>query len=230
MYTENYLSYLLERNDEIIIDTSAMMKNDAMRSFVERAEDLLLSYNKKLIVPASVQMELEKFLKGDNEEKKKKAAAAFILMDTFYYLFCIEPKMDMESCYFADPALLSRLTLKKSEYRQLLIANDKDLATDAFRINQQESNKGRTIMVCYLNDFGCLCRCECTKSVAESEVPRRRAEVKYIETEKIVYVPVEEKDTSNIGWKLPAAFFGGAVSAVVIKEYAWPLLKKTLAA
>ena len=51
---------------------------------------------------------------------------------------------------FADAQLLAELTLHRSDYNQLLITNDRKLSCDAYDLNQQQSCKGRKVLVCYI--------------------------------------------------------------------------------
>ena len=44
----------------------------------------------------------------------------------------------------------------KTDYKQLLITNDKNLCIDAFNLNTLNSCKGQQIMVCYINKNGKL--------------------------------------------------------------------------
>ena len=80
-------------------------------------------------------------------------------------IFIIEPgHVSDEEAFkaFADRAILSRLTSNSGDTSQLLITNDKNLARDAFNINNLGSCRSHRIKVCYLNNDGNLCRCECT--------------------------------------------------------------------
>ena len=70
---------------------------------------------------------------------------------------------------FADAQLLSELTLHKSDCHQLLITNDRKLSCDAFELNQQQSCKGRRILVCYVNGWGELQCCECARPAVEKK-------------------------------------------------------------
>ncbi|MBQ6900772.1 MAG: hypothetical protein IJN72_08025 [Firmicutes bacterium] len=232
MHTTDYTNYLLEKNDEIIIDTSSLMEVDFMSIFIDRAEDTLTYLGKKITVPASVQRELENHISGDNEEKKQKAIEVFRLMDNFYYLFNLDPKGIGEPEYiFADTDLLARLLLNKSDRTQLLIVNDRNLGKDAFHLNKQSSNYGKTIMVAFLNYNGYLCRCDCTKKVDETIEVTEQPAIQYIEKERIVYVDADkpQKAKKKELWKLPATFAGGFISGYIVKEYAVPFIKRAIA-
>ena len=232
MHTTDYTNYLLGKNDEILIDTSSLMEVDFMSAFIDRAEDTLTYLGKKIIVTASVQRELENHISGDNEEKKQKATDALRLMDNFYYLFKLEPKgTETRDNIFADTDLLARLLLNKSDRTQLLIVNDRNLGKDAFHLNKQSSNHGKTIMVAFLNYNGYLCRCDCTKKVEETVEMVAQPPIQYIEKERIVYVDadkpqqVKKKDV----WKLPATFAGGLIGGYLVHEFAVPFLRKAIA-
>ena len=64
---------------------------------------------------------------------------------------------------FADSELLAELTLNRTACGQLLITNDRRLSEDAYKLNDQTSCRGRKVMVCFINKFGELRKCECTK-------------------------------------------------------------------
>ena len=232
MRTTDYTNYLLEKNDEILIDTSSLMETDFMSAFIDRAEDTLTYLGKKITVPASVQRELENHISGDNEEKKQKAIDALRLMDNFYYLFNLEAKGNEQAeNIFADTDLLARLLLNKSDRTQLLIVNDRNLGKDAFHLNKQSSNYGKTIMVAFLNYNGYLCRCDCTKKVEETVQMVVQPPIQYIEKERIVYVDADkpQKAKKKELWKLPATFAGGLIGGYLVHEFAVPFLRKAIA-
>lgn len=160
-YIEDQFCYA----QRIYVDTATLM-DDGMPCFISNNELLLLSLNRKMIICRAVYLELTRHLQGSNEQKKKDAMRAIGIISNYPDLFEVEnEKYTSEELdgAFADAQLLSELIRFKGDCTQLLITNDRDLSKDAFRINQQESNKGKGIRVCFVNRFGHLNCCDCVK-------------------------------------------------------------------
>lgn len=171
-YTEKILSSV----ERIIVDTSTLMTR-GFRQFVCSNKERIFADGKKMIVPKAVYAELARHIDSEDESKSKNAMAAVELMTLNRDIFQVEntPLTDEEVAHaFADTQLLSELTLHRSDYNQLLITNDRKLSCDAFDLNQQQSCKGRKVLVCYINWCGELHCCDCVKAstsrVAEQPV------------------------------------------------------------
>lgn len=234
MCYENYLKYLLGTCDDIYIDTSTLMNVEALRRFVESGKEEFLNSDNKIIVTAAVLSELKNHQQYDsNADKRERAIVAFELINTYPDIFKFEKEEEsIKSDYaFADRDFLSRLTLNKSSRRQLLITNDRKLGQDAYRINEQESNKGCRIMICYINFYGGICRCTCTKdeerNLQEVDVKEK---TEYIEKKCRVVrhdSPIAKKPKANY-WKYTCVFAGGLAGGIAIDRWAVPFIKRTL--
>jgi len=229
----SYLNYLLNHNDLIYIDTSTLMNVEAMEIFLERAEDDFINQNKRMIVTQSVQKELNKHIRSDNESKRNQARSAILLLTRFERLFIIEEEnAAFNNATFADSDLLSRLTLNKATATQLLVTYDRALASDAYNLNEQGSNKGGKVMVCHINRACYIKKCDCVNIPGQDNenVP---AEPEVIVKEKIIYIdkPVEHKSESKTyPWKVPVAIVTGFASGVAFEKFAIPFIKKALLA
>lgn len=136
---------------------------------------------KRIIVPKAVYTELARHMGSEDEKKSALAMDAVDLMALNKDIFQVEnaPLSEDEIAHaFADAQLLSELTLHRSDYNQLLITNDCKLSCDAFDLNQQQSCKGRRVIVCYINYYGELQCCDCArpstynaKEAATSSIP-----------------------------------------------------------
>lgn len=173
-YIENTLSTV----DRILLDTSTLMC-PGCQQFIRNNKKLICGSGKKLIIPKAVYAELARHLGGEDQEKSEHAVAAVELICTNKEIFEVEnvPLTEEEIAHaFADAQLLSDLTAHRSEFNQLLISNDRNLSSDAFDLNQQQSCRGRKVLVCYINRLGEMHRCDCarpvvTESVAEDNEP-----------------------------------------------------------
>lgn len=243
MCTTYYLKNLLQQVNRVCIDTSSLMETEKLEKFIVMAKPVFTEFEKQIIVPGSVQNELIGFLNCRGCEKSELAELVFQMLDEHRELFRLEERVDGEN--FADREILSELMRNKGECGQLLITNDRDLAKDAFQLNQQESNRGRKIMVCHLNHYGWLSRCDCTKpqeqvsnmhmeesvqektsETAEKEVPQR--------TVTTVRKKVDKSVRKTHQWKLPVAIAGsvagGFIGGIAFDRYAIPAIRKVLSA
>lgn len=169
-YTEKTLASV----QRILVDTSTLMTPGFQR-FISSSKDLLVTGNQKIIVPKAVYTELARHMGSEDSEKCDRAMAAVDLMALNKDVFQVEsaPLSEDEIAHaFADAQLLSELTLHRSEYNQLLITNDRKLSCDAFDLNQQQSCKGRKVLVCYINWCGELQCCECARPSADKVVEK----------------------------------------------------------
>lgn len=197
-----YVEGLVEKNELIIIDTSSLMEYESFARFITKYESLFAESGRKILVPEAVYLELNKLILVGGREKTGKAYDAKTLLKTYEGLFDIEIADGFTEKImgaFADPELLIRLSEGRSKYRQLLITNDRNLASDAFKLNDLASSKGHLVSVCYINSAGELHRCECTKQKEELEQETKESEPKVVE--RIVYrdAPAEKKGLSGLG-------------------------------
>ncbi|MBQ8325544.1 MAG: hypothetical protein IJX86_00605 [Lachnospiraceae bacterium] len=165
MNNTEYIEKIIVSVDRILVDTSTLMTN-GFQQFISSNKHSLILEQKKIIIPKAVYTELARHIGSDNPEKNERAMAAVELMSLNKDVFQIEnvPLSEDEIAHaFADAQLLSELTLHKSEYNQLLITNDRKLSCDAFDLNQQQSCKGRKVLVCYINWYGEMQCCECAR-------------------------------------------------------------------
>ena len=170
MNNTQYVKKILLTVDRILVDTSTLMR-PGFYQFVNNNRDLLLEEGKKIIVPKSVYTELARHLQSEDEKKVNLAMDAVALLKNNEDIFQVAKSIltDEEIAEaFADPELLSELTLHKQSFRQLLITNDQKLGSDAYDLNQQESCRGRKVYVCYITCFGELQCCECVRTVVET--------------------------------------------------------------
>ena len=170
MYTIDYISAMVNSNEAIYIDTASLM-DENLEQFISNAEGVLQSRQRKIIVPRAVCLELTRHLGSQNPEKKEKAVRALALLSDHADIFEIRNQDIREAealKAFADSELLAELTLNRTACGQLLITNDRRLSEDAYKLNEQASCRGHKVMVCFINRFGELRKCECarTQSVA----------------------------------------------------------------
>lgn len=60
----------------------------------------------------------------------------------------------MNNKVFADKELLATIMNNRSSRSQMLITNDKNLAIDAYKINNLKSVNGGVVYVCYIDEEG----------------------------------------------------------------------------
>lgn len=203
MTNSEYITKTIHANDCIYIDTATLMECDAMHQFVNSNRDTLLSAGRRITIPCSVYAELARHLSSENLRKREKALEAINLISENRNLFevhCVTLTDDEIAKAFADVHILSDLTLNKPIHNQLLITNDRNLSSDAYKLNQQESCKGHRIMVCHINQAGELHKCSCVgnqplKKTVES-IPSITAHplTEVVQSEPLVAAP-ESADT-----------------------------------
>ena len=231
MCHENYLRYLLETCDEIYIDTSSLMNTEPLQLFVKNAEDEFVKAGKTITVTNTVLSELKNHERFDsNSEKRESAMAGKEIVTLYSTIFAFE-EGNLEcsdSTVFADSDFLARLTRNKAKKSQLLITNDWKLSRDAYRINEQESNKGYRIMICYINYYGLVCRCECTRE-RESKISKGcvKSEPQKSIERKATTETIELVETCK--WKKPVmiagCIMGGVLMDQITMRYIKPLLQ-----
>ena len=166
MNASDYISAMVSSNEAIYIDTASLMDVENMELFIENAEWILLKEHRRIIVPRAVCLELTRQLVSQNPSKRDKAARALDLLSNHVDIFEVRDENLREEealKAFADSELLAELTLNRTACGQLLITNDRRLSEDAYKLNDQTSCRGRKVMVCFINKFGELRKCECTK-------------------------------------------------------------------
>lgn len=171
MNNTQYVEKIITSVDRILVDTSTLMTH-GFHQFINDNKERLLLGGKRIIVPKSVYTEIARLLDSGESEKSVAAMSAVELLALNRNIFQVEsaPLTEEEIAHaFADAQLLSELTLHKSDYHQLLITNDRKLSCDAFDLNQQQSCKGRRILVCYVNWCGELQCCECARPTSEKK-------------------------------------------------------------
>lgn len=192
-----YVTSLIKSNDRIYIDTSALMNVEELELMAENIQGILLSEEKKIIVPRAVCMELVRHFESSDERKRCIALKVFDVFCKYDHVFSVQ-NSEIEDTdimkVFADAKLLAELTENKSTCKQLLITNDRKLGHDAYDLNKLESCKGHTIKVCYLNKLGELHRCECVK---EERTATQCPEPQIVTKEVVKVVTVKEKSDDD---------------------------------
>lgn len=176
--------------------------------FISNNKEILLSGNQKIIVPKAVYTELARHTGSEDADKCEHAMVVVDLMALNKDIFQVEsaPLSEDEIAHaFADAQLLSELTLHRSDYSQLLITNDRKLSCDAFDLNQQQSCKGRKVLVCYINWCGELQCCDCARPSAERTVEKQVSSVPESDTVSPNSVPETKpeeaaEDTWEFDW------------------------------
>lgn len=169
MTNTQYIEKILASVERIIVDTSTLMTR-GFQQFIINNQERLLAEKKKIIVPNAVYSELARHVKSTNPEKSGLAMATVELLALNKEIFQVKntPLTEEEIAHaFADAQLLADLTLHRSDCNQLLITNDRKLSCDAYDLNQQQSCKGRRVLVCYINRSGELQCCDCARPTAE---------------------------------------------------------------
>ena len=164
-----YIEKTLSSVERILVDTSTLMTR-GFQQFICNNKERFLAREKKIVVPKAVYSELARHIDSTDTEKSELAMAAIELLALNKAIFQVEnvPLTAEEIAHtFADAQLLAELTLNRSDYNQLLITNDRKLSCDAYDLNQQQSCKGRKVLVCYINWCGELQCCDCARPTAD---------------------------------------------------------------
>lgn len=195
----DYVIFLLSRNDRIYIDTSSVMTVQNFEKFINHYADMFISYQRQIIVPKTVCLELLRHANSANEDKKIKAKKAIQILLTYQELFILEGIMEQGDTIedgFADSELLSIITRDKMKFTQLLITNDKKLSVDAYQMNRLQSCYGQGIMVCFISDNGELHK---GKTTSEKEVSEPLSQTVAIESPVIHQIHPDVKPENM--WK-----------------------------
>lgn len=169
MTNTQYIEKIFSSVERILVDTSTLMTN-GFQQFINNNKKRILAEGKKIIIPKAVYTELARHMGSEDSDKCKYAMAAVDLMASNKDIFQVESASlseDEIAHAFADAQLLSEFTLNRSDYTQLLITNDRKLGRDAFDLNQQQSCKGRKVLVCYINWYGELKCCDCARPLTD---------------------------------------------------------------
>lgn len=167
MYTSDYIRTMISSNEAIYIDTASLMDVENLELFIDNAEWVLLDEHRKIIVPRAVCLELTRHLGSQNLVKRDKAIRVLEMLGSHGDIFEVhnEDLREEEALKaFADSELLAELTLNRTACGQLLITNDRRLSEDAYKLNEQASCRGHKVMVCFINRFGELRKCECARA------------------------------------------------------------------
>lgn len=205
MTNRDYIFQMIRANTRIYIDTASLMDSSELAIFLESAADIFREEHKLIIVTTAVRFELIKHLQSKNTVKQALAMEAVGIIRQYEDIFCIEGDiLDDQDIFkaFADAELLATLTLNKADGSQLLITNDKKLSKDAYSLNDQESCRGRKIMVCYINRYGELMRSRCVNEKEDSVDTKPTKETNMSDTnEKIsnAHESVTQKQENIIG-------------------------------
>lgn len=189
MNAANFNKEMIQKNERIIIDTSAAMHYKGFSSLVSSIEQQLETEGKKIIVPKVVWLELIRAYNSSDVQKKTNSQNAISIISSHRNIFDIEDEevfQDEMEQSFADPILLCDLIMSKREARVLLITNDRMLSCDANNINHQNSCKGYKIETCYIADNG--------KLLPGCKHYHEEPKVIIKEVEKIVEVPASEQE------------------------------------
>lgn len=196
-----YIEKTLSSVERILVDTSTLMTR-GFQQFICNNKERLLVREKKIVVPKAVYSELARHVDSADTEKSELAMAAVELLALNKAIFQVEnaPLTEEEIAHaFADAQLLAELTLHRSDYNQLLITNDRKLSCDAYDLNQQQSCKGRKVLVCYINWCGELQCCDCARPTTEKVVNEPITAIPERRTHDTIEVPLKGTDTDI--WK-----------------------------
>lgn len=160
-----YIGELGKVNKERYIDTSTIMNTKRLAKFIEKAKESLIANNIKIKVSKPVIEELTKHSLRNDETRKRLAIRGLQLISENKEIFEIEGlDEEMDKKVFADKELLATIMNNRSSRSQMLITNDKNLAIDAYKINNLKSVNGGVVYVCYIDEEG-----ELQKSPYESD-------------------------------------------------------------
>ena len=174
MSNAEYIKKMVTSNDFIYADTSMLMDFEWLSPFLEIADPIFKSAGKQIIIPPAVRSELIRHLDSEDSWKKKRAEKASQIVGEYKDLFLITGGLlddDQIADAFADAELLATLMINRRGHRQLLIANDKKLSSDAFDLNDLQSCQGSRISVCHVNRYGELQCCECVQGSKAEPLP-----------------------------------------------------------
>ena len=232
MYTNDYIRTMVSANEAIYIDTASLMDVENLELFIDNAEWVLLNEHRKIIVPRAVCLELTRHLGSQNPVKRDKAVRVLEMLGSHGDIFEVhnEDLREEEALKaFADSELLAELTLNRTACGQLLITNDRRLSEDAYKLNEQASCRGHKVMVCFINRFGELRKCECARAQSSAacceEIPISEAAASVPETS----ASIEEQPASQSAPKFKVSQvlipIGAFATGFITCKYGTPAVK-----
>ena len=177
MSNTDYIEKMVTLNDFIYADTSLLMDFEWLSPFLEKADPIFKSAGKQIIIPPAVRSELIRHLDSEDCGKKTRAEKASQIVGEYKDLFLVTGGLlddEQIADAFADAELLATLMVNRRGHRQLLIANDKKLSSDAFDLNGLQSCQGSRISVCHVNRYGELQCCDCVQSSKSEPLPEEQ--------------------------------------------------------
>lgn len=168
MCTDYYLKRKSNLDHEWLIDTCSLLNVNNLNQLVNK-KDVLTSNGIKLLVIKPVYEELNRHQYSKDEFFSKDAQYVLSVLYNNTDLFIIEGKnesMRIDEA-FADPEIIRRVMKRCTKKSQLVITEDKKLATDILNIKNLNSFNSRKIYVCCLDEYGELNR---NKGMVQKEV------------------------------------------------------------
>lgn len=184
---------LIQRNDDIIIDTCSLMNHSSFSSFLKTNADKFRDQNKKIIIPYAVYCELTEQMNSTDMSKRDSAEKANSLLKDYIDIISVEDYClddEEKTKAFADAELLARLTKNRTSRKQLLISNDKRLTADAYNLNRSESCFGNDVWVSYLSESGKLKTCDCVYKETEPRTMQKTEANEKNDDKKKIWIPL----------------------------------------
>lgn len=173
MCSKKSVRHIFRNIDVVIADTSVVMNTEALEEFIERYEDILWESGTRIVIPASVRKEIARLLGSENPEKMNKAQDCIDVLCRNRDLFVMDggdlSQAELDTVH-ADPEIIAMMTIRRKRQRQLLLTNDRDLATDVYGLNSLQSCHGKPITVCYIDPAGYLKESDCMSEAVGSIV------------------------------------------------------------
>lgn len=191
----SYAEQMIKYNEIIMIDASSIM-DPGFPMFIENCADYFIKYGRVIIIPVCVWLELIRHL--NNPKKEASILKAMMVIDKNPNLFYYANKQNMSETdvkkALGDSEILSQLILGKPDAQQLLITNDKQLAKNAFELNEFDSVKGHKIKSCFLDSMGNLRRCGCTIKEPMESIVIEKTDVQTCKPAEPMVLPVESSE------------------------------------
>ncbi|HIH71848.1 MAG TPA: hypothetical protein HA300_00490 [Thermococcaceae archaeon] len=115
-------------NYKILVDTSALMRQNSDKFFIDTLLPLLKKYNNKLILPWVVVEELKRH-KSKHPEKAPLAIQGLHILSVYKQEGVLDPRGE-KTDYMPDQVFQTVMTKFKMYYNLAFITNDRDLARD----------------------------------------------------------------------------------------------------
>lgn len=165
-------------NYRIFIDTSSLM-NYQSRKFFDIAKPILLNQKKKIYVLTCVVLEVKNNRESTELICANKAKNAENFLTELSDQGLIQIIGRKEDGHFADRIILSTFQRYRSDYRLLLITNDKNLARETLNLNKSEANKGYTVLVKEIDKLGFLSDVYSKQNTSFDNLPDRTIELDF---------------------------------------------------